>query len=164
VGLHYGKSTVVPLNGVNDYFGQTTNIAARVQSVAKASECFVTEAVLESSPDAWECFNEITSPGSAFVATPSTELRLKGLEHQVRARGFRWVKRSKRSSELSSSFNSINSYFDRKESRDIDSSDESEKEPKSRRGSRIFDRPAEEGRRNSRFDMTAETVAEDKEG
>jgi len=35
VGVHCGKATVVPLNGVNDYFGQTTNIAARVQSVAK---------------------------------------------------------------------------------------------------------------------------------
>ena len=29
VGIHSGQATVVPLNGVNDYFGMTTNIAAR---------------------------------------------------------------------------------------------------------------------------------------
>jgi class 3 adenylate cyclase len=40
VGVHCGKATVVPLNGVNDYFGQTTNIAARVQSVAKGESYF----------------------------------------------------------------------------------------------------------------------------
>jgi class 3 adenylate cyclase len=114
VGLHCGKATVVPLNGVNDYFGQTTNIAAKVQSVAKASECFVTEAVLESSPDARECYNEIISPGSAFVATPLTQLKLKGLERQVHARGFRWVKRSLRESETMSSYNSFSSYSNRR--------------------------------------------------
>ena len=54
VGIHCGQATVVPLNGVNDYFGQNVNIAARVQSVAKASECFVTETV---SKEGFICYS-----------------------------------------------------------------------------------------------------------
>ena len=94
VGIHSGQVTVVPLNGVNDYFGQTANIAARVQSAAKGSECFVTETVLNSSDDSRDAFNEITKMGSSFKATPFTELRLKGVDGKVHARGFRWLRKS----------------------------------------------------------------------
>jgi len=119
VGIHLGQSTVVPLNGVNnDYFGQTANITARVQSLAKASECFVTETVLESSKDAREAYNEITGMmGSSFKPTPLTELRLKGVDGKVHARGFRWLLRSRRASEMSSSNTSFNSYAERKVNR-----------------------------------------------
>lgn len=117
VGIHSGQATVVPLNGVNDYFGQTANIAARVQSSAKASECFVTETVLDSSEDAREAYNEITGMGSSFKPTPLTELRLKGVDGKVHARGFRWLLRSRRASEMSSSNTSFNSYAERKVNR-----------------------------------------------
>lgn len=113
VGIHSGQATVVPLNGVNDYFGQTANIAARVQSAAKASECFVTEKVL-STQDAQEAYDEITAKGSSFNPTPLTELRLKGVEGLVHARGFRRTLRSRRESELSTSNNSFSKYMDRK--------------------------------------------------
>mmetsp|Transcript_1411 Transcript_1411/g.2975 ORF Transcript_1411/g.2975 Transcript_1411/m.2975 type:complete len:663 (+) Transcript_1411:144-2132(+) len=114
IGIHSGQAMIVPLNGVNDYFGQTANIAARVQSAAKASECFVTETVLESSEDAREAYTEITRLGSSFKATPLAELNLKGVAGKVHARGFRWLLRSRRASELSSSFTS---YMDRRANR-----------------------------------------------
>lgn len=158
VGLHCGKTTVVPLNGVNDYFGQTTNIAARVQSVAKASECFVTEAVLDSSLDSRECYNEIISPGSAFVATPLTQLNLKGLERQVHARGFRWVKRSLRTSETMSSYNSFNSYANRRAHTQTSLRGASSDDAGLNRGSdrRVRDRGACSGPHNSSWELFVE--------
>ena len=114
VGIHCGRATIVPLNGVNDYFGQTTNIAARVQSSAKSSECFVTEAVLESNSGAMEVYEEITKDGSSFQATPKVMLKLKGVEGKVVARGFRWTQRSRRSSEMSESYDSRRSYMNRR--------------------------------------------------
>jgi len=117
VGIHSGQSMVVPLNGVNDYFGQTANIAARVQSAAKASECFVTETVLETK-EARDTYDEITGPASSFKSTPLTDLMLKGVDGKVQARGFRCVSRSRRGSELSSSGTSFGSnYMDRKVNR-----------------------------------------------
>jgi len=155
VGIHSGQATIVPLNGVNDYFGMTANIAARVQSVAKASECFVTENVLETQ-DAKDAYTELTSKGTAFKATPKTQLKnLKGVEDEIFARGFRWTLRSRRDSELSSSTNSFASYMNRKgktlqrmsilsiDSVGEEEDDDDENVPKS------FERPAEVGRRLS---------------
>lgn len=45
MGAHCGPSIAVTLNDNLDYFGQTVNIAARVQSFADASEICLTEAV-----------------------------------------------------------------------------------------------------------------------
>jgi class 3 adenylate cyclase len=45
MGAHCGPSIAVTLNENLDYFGQTVNIAARVQSFADASEICLTEAV-----------------------------------------------------------------------------------------------------------------------
>jgi len=109
VGIHSGQATVVPLNGVNDYFGQTTNIAARVQSCAKGSECFITETTLQScGAEGMETYNELTRGGSVFKATPLVELTLKGVNDKVHARGFRWSMHSHRQSELRKS---IGSYY-----------------------------------------------------
>mmetsp|Transcript_19849 Transcript_19849/g.42591 ORF Transcript_19849/g.42591 Transcript_19849/m.42591 type:complete len:802 (-) Transcript_19849:65-2470(-) len=117
VGIHSGQATVVPLNGVNDYFGQTANIAARVQSAAKASECFVTEAVL-ATQDARDAYKEITGPGASFKLTPLTELMLKGVDGKVHARGFRWLLRSRRASDISTSGTSFASnYMERRVNR-----------------------------------------------
>ena len=99
------------LNGVNDYFGQTANIAARVQSAAKGSECFITETMLKSCAGTRLAYDEITQGGSSFKSTPLTELRLKGVNGKLYARGFRWLMCSQRRSENSES---VTSYLDRK--------------------------------------------------
>ncbi len=48
IGIHAGPCIAVELNERLDYFGQTVNIAARVQGVASASEIVVTDAVYGS--------------------------------------------------------------------------------------------------------------------
>ncbi len=50
VGIHRGASIAVTLNERLDYFGQTVNIAARVQGLADAEEIYVTKEVF-TSPD-----------------------------------------------------------------------------------------------------------------
>lgn len=45
IGIHAGHSIVVSLNDRIDYFGQTVNIAARVQALADADEIYISEDV-----------------------------------------------------------------------------------------------------------------------
>jgi class 3 adenylate cyclase len=45
IGIHTGHSIVVTLNDRLDYFGQTVNIAARVQGLADAGEIYLSEDV-----------------------------------------------------------------------------------------------------------------------
>ncbi len=45
IGIHHGAAIAVTLNDELDYFGQTVNIASRVQEMADAAEIWVTEAV-----------------------------------------------------------------------------------------------------------------------
>ena len=45
IGIHSGHSIVVTLNDRLDYFGQTVNIAARVQGLADAGEIYISEDV-----------------------------------------------------------------------------------------------------------------------
>jgi class 3 adenylate cyclase len=45
IGMHRGASIVVTLNGRLDYFGQTVNVASRVQGLAEAEEIFITDEV-----------------------------------------------------------------------------------------------------------------------
>jgi class 3 adenylate cyclase len=49
MGAHCGPSIAVTLNENLDYFGQTVNIAARVQSFADAGEICLTEALYTAS-------------------------------------------------------------------------------------------------------------------
>jgi class 3 adenylate cyclase len=53
IGLHFGACLAVTLNDRLDYFGQTVNIAARVQALAGANEIVVTDDVM-SVPGATE--------------------------------------------------------------------------------------------------------------
>ncbi|KMO43504.1 adenylate cyclase [Methylobacterium tarhaniae] len=46
IGLHEGPCLAVSLNDRQDYFGQTVNVAARVQQLASAGGIFATESVL----------------------------------------------------------------------------------------------------------------------
>jgi len=45
IGIHTGHSIVVTLNDRIDYFGQTVNIAARVQALADADQIYISENV-----------------------------------------------------------------------------------------------------------------------
>jgi class 3 adenylate cyclase len=47
IGIHEGPCLAVRLNNSQDYFGQTVNIAARVQGLASSRAIFVTEPVVE---------------------------------------------------------------------------------------------------------------------
>lgn len=85
VGIHAGSALMVPLNGINDYFGTTCNIAARVESKAHDGECLVSEAVLKDA-EASQTFEELI--GSEFRHTRDVDLTLKGVERIVKARGF----------------------------------------------------------------------------
>jgi class 3 adenylate cyclase len=76
VGVHTGPCIAVELNERLDYFGQTVNVAARVQGVAQADEIAITEPVF-------------TAPGSqdiiraaALSATRERAL-LKGVEGET---------------------------------------------------------------------------------
>ena len=48
IGIHEGPCLAVTLNDRLDYFGQTVNIAARVQSLADAKAIFATKPVVEN--------------------------------------------------------------------------------------------------------------------
>src|SRR5260221_4800198 len=48
IGIHEGPCLAVTLNDRLDYFGQTVNIAARVQSLADAKAIFATKPVMEN--------------------------------------------------------------------------------------------------------------------
>jgi class 3 adenylate cyclase len=48
IGIHEGPCLAVRLNNNQDYFGQTVNIAARVQGLASSRAIFVTQPVIEA--------------------------------------------------------------------------------------------------------------------
>jgi class 3 adenylate cyclase len=68
IGVHRGASIAVTLNERLDYFGQTVNIAARVQNLADGDEICITEDVRDA-----EGVVEIIAPYS--VAKSEAELR-----------------------------------------------------------------------------------------
>jgi class 3 adenylate cyclase len=47
IGIHEGPCLAVMLNESQDYFGQTVNVAARVQALASSRAIFATKSVLE---------------------------------------------------------------------------------------------------------------------
>jgi class 3 adenylate cyclase len=49
IGIHMGPCIAVTLNERQDYFGQTVNIAARVQGLATSREIFATSVVVEDA-------------------------------------------------------------------------------------------------------------------
>ena len=49
MGIHEGPCLAVTLNAQQDYFGQTVNIASRVQGVAASRSIMVTESVVENA-------------------------------------------------------------------------------------------------------------------
>jgi class 3 adenylate cyclase len=49
IGIHEGPCLAVMLNDRQDYFGQTVNIASRVQGLAESRSIFATGQVVEHS-------------------------------------------------------------------------------------------------------------------
>jgi class 3 adenylate cyclase len=49
IGIHQGSCLAVTLNEQQDYFGQTVNIASRVQGLATSRSIVVTEQVVEDA-------------------------------------------------------------------------------------------------------------------
>jgi class 3 adenylate cyclase len=52
IGIHEGPCLAVRLNDTQDYFGQTVNMAARVQGLASSRAIFVTQSVVEDPKSA----------------------------------------------------------------------------------------------------------------
>src|SRR5581483_8283548 len=52
IGIHEGPCLAVTLNERQDYFGQTVNIAARVQTLVNSRAIFATEPVVKDSDTA----------------------------------------------------------------------------------------------------------------
>lgn len=75
IGLHAGACLAVTLNDRLDYFGQTVNIAARVQGMAGPDEIVVTDDVL-SIPDAMALV--------AGLPINEASVELKGVAGEVR--------------------------------------------------------------------------------
>ncbi len=75
IGVHHGASIAVTLNERLDYFGQTVNIAARVQGLAGSEEIYVTEDVYDA-PGVKEVL-------SGYAVTPEFAT-LKGVSEKMR--------------------------------------------------------------------------------
>lgn len=76
VGVYAGPCYVVTANGILDYFGQTVNLAARLQGAAGAGEVVLVEAVAEEAHEQGWLGKHV--PGERFDAV------LKGLDGPVR--------------------------------------------------------------------------------
>jgi len=74
IGIHTGPAIAVTLNDRLDYFGQTVNIAARVQDLADADEIFISEDVF-GRPDVAEIL-------AGSIVDPQV-VRLKGVHHDL---------------------------------------------------------------------------------
>ena len=74
IGIHKGAAIAVTLNERLDYFGQTVNIAARVQNLAGADEIYVTKEVFDAPG--------VREPLSAFHVEPKSA-QLRGVRQEV---------------------------------------------------------------------------------
>lgn len=77
IGIHEGPCIAVSLNERQDYFGQTVNIASRVQHLATSREIFATGAVLDDPGVAQLLAGRGLNPMSQSVA-------LRGVADEVR--------------------------------------------------------------------------------
>ena len=74
IGVHKGAAIAVTLNDRLDYFGQTVNIAARVQSLADADEIFVSQDVYDS--------HDVKAKLAAFPVEAQTA-QLRGVQQNL---------------------------------------------------------------------------------
>src|SRR5918995_2153915 len=76
IGIHEGPCLAVTLNDRQDYFGQTVNIASRVQSLADTQAILTTEAVVDDP-------HVSTVLAGRGIAPVSQSAALRGIEHEV---------------------------------------------------------------------------------
>jgi adenylate cyclase len=74
VGVHAGPCVIVRANESNDYFGQTVNLAARLQSKAGPSEVVASASIWQAAADA------VAVP---VQASPAVAVQLKGVVEPV---------------------------------------------------------------------------------
>ena len=74
IGVHKGAAIAVTLNERLDYFGQTVNIAARVQNLADADEIFVSQDVYDATG--------VRDGLAAFAVEPRTA-QLRGVQQEL---------------------------------------------------------------------------------
>ena len=77
IGVHEGPCIVVTMNDRQDYFGQTVNIASRVQGLATSQAIFVTSAVVDDK-------NSANILAARRLQPVSQDLALRGIERDVR--------------------------------------------------------------------------------
>jgi len=77
IGVHEGPCIAVNMNERQDYFGQTVNIASRVQGLAKSQAIFVTSPVIDDAKTADLLKSHSLMPEAYEVA-------LRGIEREVR--------------------------------------------------------------------------------
>ena len=70
IGIHEGPCLAVMMNNIQDYFGQTVNVAARVQALASSRAIFATKPVIEH-----EKVTEILQSSGLRPAMQSAALR-----------------------------------------------------------------------------------------
>jgi class 3 adenylate cyclase len=75
IGIHKGAAIAVTLNERLDYFGQTVNIAARVENLADADEIYLSETVYEA---------EGVKPELAPFSVESKVAKLKGVQQDLK--------------------------------------------------------------------------------
>jgi class 3 adenylate cyclase len=74
IGVHMGAAIAVTLNERLDYFGQTVNIAARVQNLAGADEIFVSQDVYDAAG--------VRDGLAAYAVEPRTA-QLRGVQQEL---------------------------------------------------------------------------------
>ena len=72
IGLHEGPCLAVTLNDRQDYFGQTVNIASRVQELADPTAILATKPIVEAAETAGLV-------GASGYPTSSRQLSLRGV-------------------------------------------------------------------------------------
>jgi class 3 adenylate cyclase len=84
VGIHRGHSMAVTVNERIDYFGQTVNIAARVQALADANEVYISGDVYNSPgvSDALKAHHVV--PDEALVKGVSEKLQVYRIGHDYK--------------------------------------------------------------------------------
>ena len=76
IGVHEGPCIAVTMNERQDYFGQTVNIASRVQGLATSQSIFATGAVVDDTKSADLLLRKALTPESRSVL-------LRGIEREV---------------------------------------------------------------------------------
>jgi class 3 adenylate cyclase len=77
IGVHEGPCIAVMMNDQQDYFGQTVNIASRVQGLATAQSIFVTSAVMDHA-------NSAGILDARSLKAVSQDRNLRGIEREMR--------------------------------------------------------------------------------